>query len=648
MLTEQPERAVVFACADRNAIYNIPAAAASASGGRIQVMKLVEPSRQPASYYDGQPRWDEHTWPLYTSGSLSQLMLWLYPSGREDALILADGLLPPAIAHPILAVVPPLVAHSWWRKPAIKRYSNCGHQLPIPSEAEVLAMHQLCYPHLDERGVRRRVQLWGPIPSRVLGSVTDAEQRALWERARSVSLEDLMAVGHPEGPGRRRTIDNDSDAQLLLTERAAGQDAHAVPQAVRGSRLDATDADSDARSGFFYFRGKTTIASPALLRMVTQRIREQQLWKALFLVDITASVTGGALGPAALPGLRFTDTVLSLMEEGSEFDCRYLGTDKSGGPGVHQRPSCVKVDSGRGKDDAASATSSNLKPRPLSNRDGDVVGGKLQVLRSKRKDWSSAAELAAFRGAAGARTLLVPHDRHAAMADGLFWDADAGHHWPVNCSPALVLPWQGESLRAHDLVSTLRGLGWTAHDGFSALSGAEAVVPAATASGDAAECAAAFILHHETATVANPSGRGEHAATAPAATCFEGSDTATGPTSGNSTSKSAETQAASKHPSQAAAQAPSQAAPSPLKYFWAVPEDFFDRYWRSPGRVTDANEHLRVTDARAVTAQEHAALRRAEQYALCVPSALRVGAVLRVLEEHAVPMPEELVPKRRV
>lgn len=306
MLTEQPERAIVFACADRNAVFHISpsrsfhSSTGSGSGGcsdsvsdsvsssgdvtgiqelkydppsgsarmasGIQVLKLGEPARFSAYDLSSMPTLDEHTWPQYTSGSLGDFIFQLYPSGESDALILADGLIPPAINHPIVAVVPPRVLYSWWLKPAVKRYYSVEHHLPVPSEDDVLGMHRLCYPHLDEGGVRRRLQLWGPVPSRVLGAVTDAEQRALWERAKRVSLDHLMAVGFPQGHGGlSRRIDNGSDSQLLMVERTAGQDAAA------GS------SHADIRSGFYFFKGKTTIASPALLRMVAQRIQEQQL-----------------------------------------------------------------------------------------------------------------------------------------------------------------------------------------------------------------------------------------------------------------------------------------------------------------------------------------------------------------------------------
>jgi hypothetical protein len=67
--------------------------------------------------------------------------------------------------------------------------------MPVPTEEEILAMRDVAFPHLKEEGVKRRIQLWGPIPRLVLVNTEPGEQMQLfWEETKAVALKDLIVL----------------------------------------------------------------------------------------------------------------------------------------------------------------------------------------------------------------------------------------------------------------------------------------------------------------------------------------------------------------------------------------------------------------------------------------------------------------------
>jgi len=331
------------------------------------------------------------------------------PGLGADTVVVADSVLPPVLRFPTLVVSSPGRLANRDLKDTLNEYHLQRLYMPLPTEEEVLALHAVAFPHLDEAGVRRRMQLWGPIPRHVLVSVAQGEQAALWSSAEGVSLDALVALSRGQATNNIGGGDGLDAPHRLVHERAAGQDAPA------GSVAAVKSCPA------YYSRGIVAIASPSLLRHIAERLEREQKWNASFLVDVSVGI--GALG--ALRGIKFEEIVLAMMEEGFEFECREL-EDVSG--------------------TVATGSSQNDHERRRS------------VRKASKVLWSTASDLVPHRGA---ESLLVPRDRLAAGLDALFWDEKAGHHWPLDCTVSAT-----HGLHAQGLAEAVFALGWTPKKGW--------------------------------------------------------------------------------------------------------------------------------------------------------------------------------------
>lgn len=80
------------------------------------------------------------------------------------------------------------------------------------------------------------------------------------------------------------------------------------------------------------------------------------------------------------------------------------------------------------------------------------------VQATPRVIWSKATELPAHRDIP---SLLVPRVRNEAGLDALIWDAEAGHHWPLDCTVS-----EKHGVHAQGVSDAVRALGWTPEKGW--------------------------------------------------------------------------------------------------------------------------------------------------------------------------------------
>lgn len=159
--------------------------------------------------------------------------------------------------------------------------------------------------------------------------------------------------------------------------------------------------------------------------------------------------------------------MLAALEEGCELQCRALVVPRSKGGAAPALP----AGDGGGEEEAAAlggAASGGAggaggagAPEDAPAGDDDAVdseGPTRKLAATSRVTWMSAAELPRYK--ADSR-LLVPHDRNAAGLDALVWDADAGHHWPLDCTISAK-----HGLHAQGLADAVMQLGWSPDDGW--------------------------------------------------------------------------------------------------------------------------------------------------------------------------------------
>ena len=225
MLTEQPHRTVVFSHYDTEMTYLIPPT------GPIRFTET--PDR----------------------------FIWFRTivNHRIDPLLIADSLLPPTLPFFTLVISSPAHLSDRILSDRLKGYYPPRY-VPVPTEAEVLAMHQVAFKELDLDGVRRRMQLWGPIPRDVLVRVSSELQRIDVQRCSDVKLETIAKAARCSNIGEVASGDTLEALQRVLHERAAGQDAEPGSPA------------ADMHSSRYYAHGKVVFATPSWLRLTVQRI----------------------------------------------------------------------------------------------------------------------------------------------------------------------------------------------------------------------------------------------------------------------------------------------------------------------------------------------------------------------------------------
>jgi hypothetical protein len=228
----------------------------------------------------------------------------------DDALFLVDSLVPPMLDHRTVVISSPGRLAAPDLTDRLNQYHLVRIHVPIPTDKELLAMQAVAFPRLDVPGVKLRMEMWGPIPRLVLASDSIAEQRELWLKAQSVSLERMIAVAQDvaeTGKGDERKAPH-----IIVHERAAGQDA------------DPGTPGADDTHPEYYVRGRVAIASPVLLRYVAERIDAESRWSAAFLVD--ASVRIPSL--SSLRGIKFEDLAMDVLAAGGDFQIKPLGTSR--------------------------------------------------------------------------------------------------------------------------------------------------------------------------------------------------------------------------------------------------------------------------------------------------------------------------------
>jgi hypothetical protein len=94
----------------------------------------------------------------------------------------------------------------------------------VPTADDVLALNALDSTPLDEKGIKERMELWGPIPRHVLIDCSREEQLDLWKRVQGVSLDALVALARAQASSHGGGDELDA-RHRIVQERAAGQDA---------------------------------------------------------------------------------------------------------------------------------------------------------------------------------------------------------------------------------------------------------------------------------------------------------------------------------------------------------------------------------------------------------------------------------------
>jgi len=343
----------------------------------------------------------------------------------EEPLFIADSFLPPVLSMPTLVVSSPGRLANRDLNNRLNSYKLRRHYMPIPDEEEVLQLRAACFSHLDVDGVMHRMQLWGPVPRHVLVHTSVDEQKDLWAKADAVKLDTLTALARGHATGNAGVGDEQDAPHRLVHERAAGQDAEpGAPEA-------------DVNSSAYYMRGNVVLASPAMMRYLAQRLDDEGNWNAKFLID--ASVGIGAFG--ALRGLKFDELVLSMLEDGTEFESRRL---LKGGRRKAQQTAATAAA-------AAAALAPPVAPAGSVAADDEDAPTR-SVPPTPRVVWSFARELQPHRGIP---SLLVPRVRNEAGLDALIWDPEAGHHWPLDCTVA-----EAHGVHAQGVSDAVRALGW--------------------------------------------------------------------------------------------------------------------------------------------------------------------------------------------
>lgn len=356
------------------------------------------------------------------------------PDLGENPLLVADSLLPPPLPFPTLVVSSPGRLADRGLNDRLNSYYARAY-IPVPTADDVLALNALDSTPLDEKGIKERMELWGPIPRHVLIDCSREEQLDLWKRVQGVSLDALVALARAQASSHGGGDELDA-RHRIVQERAAGQDAEPGTPAADPTRVE------------FYARGAVTIASPSLLRWIAERLIEEKKWDAAHLID--ASVGIGALG--ALRGIKFEEAVLAALEEGCELACLPL---------ADARP--------RGKADAGAAASAPAAATPAATAADDAAadseGPTRKVLAAPRVTWTTAAELAQHKGVL---SLLVPSNRNVAGLDALIWDESTKRHLPLDCTVS-----KQHGLHAQGLADAVMQLGWSPDNGWPRLSSAK-------------------------------------------------------------------------------------------------------------------------------------------------------------------------------
>lgn len=230
ILTEQPQRTIVYASDGTKKVTIIPAA------GPVHQVPL-------------------QTFQFSNLDTMTGL--------GADPVLIADALVPSAVACPTLVISSPGRIVQRTLKDTLNRYWDDWHYMPIPSEAEVLRMRRVAFSGQSVDDVARRMKLWGPIPRFVLVKTSHQQQVATLSRAMATPLHKLVQVARGQAVDAMGHNDDNDAPHRIVHERAAGQDA--VPGTKR----------ADFNNHEYYMRGKIVVASPSFLRYLAERLMEE-------------------------------------------------------------------------------------------------------------------------------------------------------------------------------------------------------------------------------------------------------------------------------------------------------------------------------------------------------------------------------------
>lgn len=182
---------------------------------------------------------------------------------QREALVVADSKLPPMLPLATLVVSSPGYLAGRDLKEYLEEYDD-PHYMPIPTRNEVLALRALAFPTLSVDDVERRMELWGPIPRHVLVRVTPKQQRSIWRSVQALSIDKILQFARGEqAPVEegRSTGDEKDVPHRVVHEHAWGEtkDCGLVPSMPE-----------------YYERGTVTVASPAMIRYVIERVRREE------------------------------------------------------------------------------------------------------------------------------------------------------------------------------------------------------------------------------------------------------------------------------------------------------------------------------------------------------------------------------------
>jgi len=231
------------------------------------------------------------------------------PAEDDKAVMICDKVLPLGLHCAVVWISSPaalLVEHS---KEERKKAMTGRVHLPLPTVGELLDMNNSTFRSmgLTEEDVRVRAALWGPVPRRVFSKDLVYLENLILS-VKSMPLPQVLAVFNCMSRSSSCGINPN---HVVLLERAAGQD-------------EGSDADrlSRMQSPFYYFRGRTVVASEAFSSWVLSTIQRIQGLREFDRMSITIGLAERCSKNAGL----FSQLALRVLETGGTFSVGSLSS----------------------------------------------------------------------------------------------------------------------------------------------------------------------------------------------------------------------------------------------------------------------------------------------------------------------------------
>jgi hypothetical protein len=235
--------------------------------------------------------------------------------------------------------------------------------MPLPDTDEILDMHRVLEPTMDEADVKTRLRRWGPVPRWVLFNIGTEEQNDRWTSVLNSTPSDAAAAAGEllgGGDGSRR----ETALHHIMVERALGQ-------------VDDLDTPIDNRSLLFYRRGDCLVPTNEIKSAVRSRL-ELAIKR---LASELAAVSSHAPAFASFSGRTFECIAVRRLALGGAFPVRKLVDRK-----------------------AAPESAQDFEPWTLARQ---------PIVR-----WTKDSELATLRDE---KALLLPAQPNKPSVDGLLW-----------------------------------------------------------------------------------------------------------------------------------------------------------------------------------------------------------------------------------